>query len=548
MKRIINWEKNQKSEILLFWTLVIIGTLPLLSSKYYGTLDGPSHLYNGNIIKELLLGRYSEYENLFSFNPLWVPNWLGHFLFAILGLLFPDYMTEKIVILTYLILTPYFFRKICLHFSPENKFLSYLMIPFAHNHLLYLGFFNFSLGITLFLATVSYVLSIQDNFRTKHIIGLAILLLFVYFSHVMVLMITIGVLFLLPLNLLSVRKKEKYYLVKNAPNFWKSIRCIALSVIPAFLLTLNYITKIDSLEEAPRLDLNPLLNMIVDIRPLMTLAYNNHWKMYNWVLFAFFVVLIMGNIIYTIKSSTGKSNEGFTLNYPVPRFSWIWLLITFFFTFLFLIVSNANLLPERLIWIVYLFFILSVATLKYPRILRISSLFFILFIQIIYLRMHMREMKNLSKNVEKIQQTTEHIEPGSLLLTFNYSDNWMESHTAGYFGSGKPIVVLENYEANLTWFPLTWNMKGTYLLDKINVWGVQNRKIISTFYSNSQNPDIFSLPQKNNKIKEIPYAVIFGKMPDETEEFFKVIKPILDKSYRLVYENDFCHLYHLEKP
>lgn len=547
MKIVINWEKFQKSEILLFWTMVIIGTLPLLFTKYYVTLDGPSHLYNGNIIKELLLGRYPEYGNLFAFNPLWVPNWMGHFLFGVLGLVFPDYLTEKIVILAYLILTPLFFRKICLHFSPENKFLSYLMIPFAHNHLLYLGFFNLCLGVTLFLATVAYVLKIQNQFKLKHTIGLALLLLLVYFSHIMMLMITIFVIFLLPLNLLSMERKDNHFQVKNKYLFWKSIKTIALAIIPAVILLFNYIVKIDSLEEASRMDLKPLLSMIVDIRPLITLAYGYPWKIYNWVLFLFFIVLITGNIIITIKENTGKSSDGFTFNYPTPRFSWIWLLTSFVFTFLFLIVSNANLLSERLIFILYLFFILGIAILKYPRSLRILSLFVILVIQIAYVRMHMKRMKNFSNNVEKISEAKNWIEPGSLLLTFNYSDNWIDGHSTCYFGSSKPIIVLENYEANLTWFPLIWNMNGPYQLDQINVWGVQNRKIIGSYYSNPQNPDIFSLPQKDGKIKEIPYAVIFGKMPDETEEFFKVIKPILDKSYSLVYEDDFCHLYHLGK-
>jgi hypothetical protein len=287
--------------------------------------------------------------------------------------------------------------------------------------------------------------------------------------------------------------------------------------------------------------------MIVDIRPLITLAYGYPWKIYNWVLFLFFIVLITGNIIITIKENTGKSSDGFTFTYPSPRFSWIWLLMAFAFTFLFLTVSNANLLSERLIFILYLFFILGIAILKYPRTLRILSLFVILVIQIAYVRMHMKRMKKLSINIEKISEAKNFIEPGSLLLTFNYADNWIDGHSTGYFGSDKSIIVLENYEANLTWFPLIWNMNGPYQLDQINVWGVQNRKIVGTYYANPQNQDIFSLPQKDGKIKEIPYAVIYGKMPDETEEFFKQIKPILDKSYRLIYENDFCHLYHLEK-
>ena len=161
--------------------------------------------------------------------------------------------------------------------------------------------------------------------------------------------------------------------------------------------------------------------------------------------------------------------------------------------------------------------------------------------------MHASDFRDLSNVVKKIKETTTHIESGSLLLTFNYSDNWYNAHTAGYFGSGKPIAVIENYEGQLKWFPLQWNLKGKYDLSALDVWGVENKKIIDRIYSNSLNPDVFSLPQKDRKIQEIPYAVIFGKMPDDSDPDFQKIKPILDKSYELIFQNGFCWLYRLGK-
>ncbi len=535
-----------KFEPLLFWILVIIGLLPILFNKYFPTLDGPSHLYNGNIVKELILGNYKEFSNLFTFNPLLVPNWISHFLFAILGLVFPDFLTEKIVFLGYFILTPLFFRKICLQITPENKFLSYLMIPFAHNHLFYFGFFNFSIAITLFFITVNFGLKIQNRLQAKHIWKLAGLLLLVYFSHVMILMITIAVLFLLPLNVLSLEKKDSNYKISGNANFWRNIKYTVWAVIPALLLTVNYIFRINSLEQAPRTDLLPLLKMIIDVRPLMTLAYGFPWKTYNWLLFTFFLVLIGGNIIYTIKNNFKKCTDGFTFNFPAPRFSLIWFLIAAAFTILFLIVPDSNLLPERLILILYLFFILGIATLKYPRKLRIASLFFILLIQIVYVKMHTEEMGNLSNQVDKIKETTEHIEAGSLLLTLNYSDNWFNSHTAGYFGSGKPIAVIEDYEANLSWFPICWNMNGPYKLDAINNWGVENKKIIGSFYVNAPDTTVFSLMTKNNELVKIPYVVKFGNSIDMSQDYNIKAEEVLSAGYQLTFQNDFCKLYQLK--
>jgi hypothetical protein len=110
-----------KREPLLFWVMVFIGILPLLLSKYYLTLDGPSHLYNGNIIKELFLGRYPEFSNLFNFNPLLVPNWISHILFSLLKFIFPDYITEKIVLSSYFIFTPFFSEKLSCFLSLKTR-------------------------------------------------------------------------------------------------------------------------------------------------------------------------------------------------------------------------------------------------------------------------------------------------------------------------------------------------------------------------------------------------------------------------------------------
>lgn len=535
-----------KYEPLLFWILVLVGTLPLLLNKYYQTLDGPSHLYNGNIIKELVLGNYSEFRNLFCFNPLLVPNWISHFLFAVLGLVFPDFITEKIVFLGYFILTPLFFRKICLNFSPENKFLSYLMIPFAHNHLFYFGFFNFSIAITLFLATVYFGLKIQNNFQTKHIWILALLLLIIYFSHIMVLMISIFVLFLLPLTVLTLDKNNVGYEIKGRSEFTKNIRFTAWSTIPAVLLAANYIFSVDSLEQAPRMDLMPLLKMVVDIRPLMPLAYGFPWKIYNWILAIFFLVLIIGNIAYWIRRNFKKNTDGFTFSLPTPRFSLIWFLIAFAFVTLFLIVPNSNLLPERLILIFYLFFILGISTLSYPRILRILSLVFILTIQIVYVKLHLREMGDLSNQVEKIRETTKQIEPGSLLLTLNYSDNWFNSHISGYFGSDKPIAVVDNYEGSLSWFPVCWNVTGPYKLDRINTWGADNKKMTKSFYVNSPDTTVFSLVTKNNGLVKIQYVVKMGNSIDMSKDYSVKTEEVLASGYKLTFQNDFCKLYELK--
>ena len=64
----------------------------------------------------------------------------------------------------------------------------------------------------------------------------------------------------------------------------------------------------------------------------------------------------------------------------------------------------------------------------------------------------------------------DHIEPNKTIVTLNYApegrypneetvlsnEAYIFGHTTEYLGTVKPLVILNNYEANTTWFPLRW--------------------------------------------------------------------------------------------
>lgn len=537
---------NEKT---FFYLLIVIGLAPLFVSKYYLTLDGPGHIYNGNIIKELVLGNHAEFANLFKFNPLWVPNWISHFLFAVSNMLFPDYISEKLVLGSYLILFPLFFRKLTLWFSPQNKAFSYLGVLFAHNHLLYLGSYNLVYGLVAFFATSYFILKKADKLNAGQVAMLCGLFLLGYFSHILILFVTIAIALLLPLNCLKTIKTVQGITIDNWKLFFTKLKVIALAMIPTIILSGVYLSNVDSLEEAGRLGLTELLKRLLDVRPLLTLCYCSKWQHFTHILFLLFVVMVITNLFLLVRNSCSIIERKLIITIPNPRFSILWFLVFVVFTILYLIVPNANILPERLIILVFLFLCLWLATQSYPRWLHILTVLVILGIHSSFSYMHLKSMKQTSREIELMKEVTEHIEPGSLLLPFNYaySNNWLHMHSPGYFGSGKPIAVIENYEGSLKWFPVNWNMEGPYELAPISVWAADNKKMISHYYSNSPNPDIFSIRQKDGKIQEIPYAVIFGKMPNETDADYQLIKPILDKSYSLIFRNEFCSLYRIGK-
>ncbi|HAH23443.1 MAG TPA: hypothetical protein DCL77_06765, partial [Prolixibacteraceae bacterium] len=463
------YKRSERIESFTFWGLVVIGLIPLIFTKYYLTLDGPAHLYNGNIIKELLLGNHVEFSNLFKFNPLPVPNWISHFTLACLDMVFPDFLSEKIVLGSYLVLFPYFFRKIILWFAPQNTVFSYLGVLFAHNHLFYFGFYNMIIALVAFFATTYYILNYVNKINFRQIAALSLLFLLIYFSHILILMVTILVALLLPLASLKIEKTENRLVVSNWRLFYTKLMVILPATIPAIALAGQYLWNVDSLETAERIDMKMLFNWMIDIRPLLPLCYCADRIYFTHVLSALFLLMIVTNLYFLVKNNCRVSEGKLRIHWPKPTFSIVWALLFMAFTALLFIFTNANLMSERLVILAFIFLCFWLATQTYPRWLHKTAIFIIVVIQVCFSFYFTRAMRQNSRQVELIKEVTLHVEPGSLLLPFNFASNgnWLHTHSPGYLGSGKPIAVIENYEAQLKWFPLTWNMKGPYELGPI---------------------------------------------------------------------------------
>lgn len=537
------------NEKIFFSFLIFVGLFPIILSKYYLTLDGPGHIYNGSIIKELILGNHQEFANLFKINSLPVPNWISHFLFATFGLTLPDYLSEKLVLGIYLILFPLFFRKIVLWFKPQNYILSYFGILFTHNHLLYLGSYNLIYALTFFFITTYYILKYSNDINIRNIATLSCLFLVVYFSHMLIFMVTLAVAILLPLSTLKSEKNENKITISNWPAFFIKLKIVGISMFPALVLGILYLIKVDSLEKAGRMDLGKLINWIVDIRPMLTLSTSRPWNIFTHILFGIFILMVVLQLIIFIKEKCSFKNKQLFIEVPAPGFNMVWFLLFAGTTFLYLIVPNANILPERLIILVFIFFGFWLATLDHKKWIQIVFLTVLLATHITFsVFLHTKNMRSTSRQIEQMNEITQYIEPGSLLLPFNYAyqHNWLHMHSPGYFGSDKPIAVIENYEGQLKWFPVNWNLNGPYDLNPINVWAADNKIMLENFYTSSKNLKAFSLPLKSGERKIIPYVVIFGKVTNEQDENYRKIVSVLNAGYNLHFENDFCKLYKIQ--
>ena len=226
--------------------MILIGVhlIPIWICHYFPTQDGPSHLYNAQIIREYWNSSY-QFQEFYDIQWSPLPNWITHFLLASLLLIFPPILAEKVFLSLYVICFPtaviYFLNSI-----EMGKRTVYLMVfPFIYNYLFLMGFYSFALSVPFYFLALGYWWRHKDNLSVKTIILLNLILVVTYFSH----LISYG-LALISLGLLIIL----YYYKR--PSLLLTHLC---RLIPASSLMLVYLPSSDLLSgETPKIGLSRL--------------------------------------------------------------------------------------------------------------------------------------------------------------------------------------------------------------------------------------------------------------------------------------------------
>ena len=94
-----------------FRIILFLHLLPVLLLTPFVTLDGPAHLYNSVLIRELLSTQsydiISHPHFFLQFNAFPEPNWTGHLIMSLLTFVLPVLMVEKVMLIAVLLLTAF---------------------------------------------------------------------------------------------------------------------------------------------------------------------------------------------------------------------------------------------------------------------------------------------------------------------------------------------------------------------------------------------------------------------------------------------------------
>lgn len=442
---------NHKSEWIIYLILSACFSLILLYliwyPPYFPSQDGPSHLYNAWVMKELGNPEYPLINASYTIRIGLIPNWSGYAVMFLLMHFLPPLAAEKIWISLIVLGVPWGLTILSRTVSSKAKdpsipWWSLLGFFLALNHPLYKGLQNHGMGLVLFILILAYFWKNDiRNWTVGRMMILNILLLATYFCHIVSFVISLIAIVFLQISNRESGKKNLIFLAALVP-------------MGLLLLYYGYSTQAGYGLKFPGWEF-----LWRDISYLgqgkMLAGFNFHGGWY---------IVLMAMLGVGVLSTVSS----FVLGYRIRK-QWdksIRLLVLALLLFLIYLISpdeigSGKYLNMRLA--LYPLFPL-IAGLKTPRKILWRSLLvgFILILTLAHFEEY-REVKiKLNRHYQRIVTLAKQVPNHSFVAT---SRNFLKLdqelrpllHAVSYGIIGKDIVNLTNYEARLSYFPIKWS-------------------------------------------------------------------------------------------
>jgi hypothetical protein len=496
----------------LFFVLVSLNALPLILLPYYPSLDGPVHLYNVNLLREMIMGGNPLITDFFSINRDIIPNWTSTFILAIFRLVLSSQVADKLFLLTIAFALPWTVFSLIRRVAPQNMLLSLFSLSFVYTYPFGLGFYNFCFGVVVYLCILNFWIGRKNVLAS--LMGLSGLLLLAYFTHILVFVLSFSSVGLYSVLQLAgnIRRKTRY----QQP--MKEIAVILMAGLPGLVLSFIYLSQWNDPVAASRLPLKDLLKWIFDARFLIIHNYLREDDFSRLVFFTAFGLIIYISTRYFSKKPEHKP----TVQCSSPRF--FAGLLSMIFLILYLVFpdesSGGSYLSVRLNLFFYLALFIWLTTFTYPKKLLVLAalVLFVATAGLTYRNYY--STRNYNQLIKNFHAAEEWVTAHSVILPIT-NNNWLlDDHFPSYLGWEKPVILLENYEASTGYFPVVWNLAGMPSLRL-------GDSIVSDvcLYTN--------FPASENHSVNIDYVIIWGD--EGMDDCEKGIWTIVNRDFELIF-------------
>jgi hypothetical protein len=264
--------------------------VPIWGFPYFLTQDGPTHVENAKILLDYGKPAFEELRVFYVLNLDAFPNWFSHLALAGLMAIVGPLLAEKLFLSAYVLLLPLAFRYALGGLRPEAAHLWPLILPFVYNHFLHLGFYNLAFAAVPFFLILGWWMRRSGRLGPGETAALGFMLLFLYFCHLVTLLLVLGALGLLA-GWRGLRD-----LTGAAPDRLKvaGVRMTALgaAALPSLLLVLRFLAgqRTERSEEGPT-----FLERWTDLWRLQELASHDPREL--WLTSALGVLLLGAGLV-----------------------------------------------------------------------------------------------------------------------------------------------------------------------------------------------------------------------------------------------------------
>lgn len=462
--RISVWYNNLvRYEWLLFCVIAILNLIPAIQQPFFPSTDGPTHLYNANLILQLVSGHSEFLSGYYAFTDWIVPNWGGHFILASLLSVFSPMAASRIFVGLCLFFLPLSFRYLSLQINKDARFASYLIFPLCYSFMLCMGFYNFIFGLIMLFTTLGILIRYRSSpFRWPSFILLFFMVLFCYLSHLFAfLCLGMIVYCLYSLDILQtlIAKKSIRELLKSIT------RIITVFALPLFL-TLVYYTKTGTPGGKTFLPKDELVDWITMGRSMIWYFVTEESPYTGLIVLTILCLFPIAVFLYvrTLWKSLRGSNSALSSFIMQLSFREVSLLMLILMVVLYFLLpdsdASAGFVSVRLNLMIFVFLILWLSAFHFPKWIALSAVAILFYAQYHLLTLHSSYFKKLNPVMLEILAIEQDIKEHTVILPLNYSDEWPEHHSSNYLGIRKPVVIMENHESNNAYFPLKWNCDG----------------------------------------------------------------------------------------
>ena len=279
----------------LFYFVLLANIILLCLTSFYPSMDGPAHLYNSNIIHNLIKGNPALHE-FYTLNPLLVPNWISHFVLSVFRFVLPAWLAEKVLLILYVSGMAFSFRYLIKELSPANTYFSILVFPFIYSFLFHLGFYNFCISFSLFFVTIGYWLRIHSSERFRVYLPLFFFITLTYFSNVLT-YVFLGITLGLYIIWLTWHKYRENHDISGAVRTGgRKLLYLLLVSLPSLVLLVIFYTNVNFFPSNQNYSVKELLKWIIDVRPLIVFNYSGEEIITRQFFYALLILLILGFI------------------------------------------------------------------------------------------------------------------------------------------------------------------------------------------------------------------------------------------------------------